>query len=573
MYCFLASLQEELKDSTAKALEFDPAEIHFEDPNPKIDADIALPCFNLAKKLGKSPHEIVQSLSSTLKNSAIEKIEPAGGYLNIWLKPIAIAKGIENDLAQASQTNKNYGESDIGEGSTVVVDFASPNVAKPFSVGHLRSTNIGWAIIQLLKSQGYKVIGDNHLGDTGTPFGMWVVGFQKWGSETALEKNGVYELGRVYVQFREEASKEELAGSDALLSSAKAWVKKLEKGDGEALAYHKKFLDVSYKHIQEIFTRLGVKPDENLGESFYLEKGKEITEQLIQSGTAKRQEDGSVIVDLSEAGIETPILLEKSDGASLYATTDLATIDYRVQRWQPAKIVYVVGQEQQLHFKQLFALTKKMGYKTELIHAWYGLVQQRNELGEKEKMSSRKGTILLEELLDMAEEKARSITSKISITDDDIKKISVGAIKFTDFSQTKHANILFDWDRMFNLHGYSGPYVQYSAVRVNSILKKIDEEKINFSTGDYNWQAEKALLICIAKYPLVIRHAMQNYEPHEVANYLYELARVCNRYYEEVSIIDSNTGVKELRVGLLHLLRHIYSHGLSLLGIEVPDKM
>ncbi|MCE7936395.1 arginine--tRNA ligase [Candidatus Saccharibacteria bacterium CPR2] len=573
MQYYLAKLQEEVKRSVAGLVSLNVDDIHIEAPGSKIEADLAIPCFTLAQKLNQSPKDIADKLASALKNEAIEKTESTNGYLNVWIKSTALAKGIENDSAQVKQNNIQYGESKLGTDKVVVVDFASPNVAKPFSVGHLRSTNIGWAIIQLLKNWGYKVIGDNHLGDTGTPFGMWVVGFQKWGSEEALEKNGVYELGRIYVKFREEAKKEELNDKNELIASAKEWVKKLESGDETALSYHKKFSDISYRHIQEIFDRLGVKPDENLGESFYLEKAKEITSQLVQKNIAQKQEDGSVIVDLSDAGIETPILLQKSDGASLYATTDIATIDYRVEKWKPEKIIYVVGQEQQFHFKQLFALAKKLGYETEFIHVWYGLVQQKNESGGREKMSSRKGTILLEELLDMAEEKARSIALKTHVSDEDIKKVAIGAVKFTDFSQNKHANILFDWDRMFNLHGYSGPYVQYAAVRVNSILGKIGEEKLDFAASDYSWKSEKDLLKQIAKYPLVLESAAKNYEPHEVAYFIYDLAKICNRYYEEVSIIDSEPNIKSLRIGLLYLIKYIYSHALGILGIAVPSKM
>ncbi len=565
MKYYLERLEEEIIQSASELLKVAPDELLIEKANPKFGADLALPCFSLAKSLHKSPQEIASKLTQSLKNEAIDKVEASGGYVNIWLNPEALAQGLATDISKSDR----YGETNEGAGKTIVVDFIGLNLSKPFSVGHLRPTVQGAALINLYRALGHEVIGDSHLGDWGTPFGMWVVGFEKWGSDEALESDGAYELGRLYTKFREEAETDEF-----LIDEAKAWLKKLEAGDEQAVEYKKRFTEISLNHMNTILARLKIKADENLSESFYVTEATKLVDELVESGVALRQDDGSVIVQLDDYGIETPILLQKSDGSLLYATTDLQTIKYRKETWDPEKNIYSVGAEQKFHFDQVFALADKLGYKMELIHPWFGTIDEIDENGKRTKMSSRKSTALLENLLDRAEEVASSHIKNDEVTDEDIKKVALGAIKFTDFAQARRTNILFDWDRMFSLQGFSGPYVQYAAVRVNSILNKLETEDTGLKIGDeYDWKEEASLLKLLADYPEVVKTAADEYEPHKIAQYVYDLAREFNKYYENVSISDSKGVAKDARISLLYVLKNNFKHALGLVGIEVPERM
>ncbi len=456
-------------------------------------------------------------------------------------------------------------------GKSVVVDFIGLNLSKPFSVGHLRPTVQGWALIQLHKALGYEVVGDSHLGDWGTPFGMWVVGYEEWGSDEALHKDGAYELGQLYVKFREAAK-----DNEEYMERARAWLKKLEQGDEEALAYRQRFYTISMAHAELILNRLDVYADENLGESFYVDSAQKLIDELVQKGIAKQQHDGSVIVRLEDYGLDTPILLRKSDGSALYATSDLETIRYREERWNPVKIIYSVGGEQQFHFKQVVALAKKLGndQNTELVHAWFGMIDEVDEeSGKRGKMSSRKNTARLEQLLDKSEIKAREMMGDDkNLSDEDIKKIAVGAIKFNDFVAPRKTNMLFDWDKMFSLQGYSSVYIQYAAVRAGSILQDLPVVN-NLEEMSYDWLAERELLLQLGRYPEVLRIAAEDYEPNKVAVYLYDLARIWNRYYENTNVSNAEGELLVARTWLLQVLQKNFIHALGILGIEVPSKM
>ncbi len=565
MKYYLERLEEEIIQSVSELLKVSPDELLLEKANPKFGADLALPCFSLAKNLHKSPQDIASEIAQSLNHVAVDKVEATGGYVNIWLKSEALAQGLAEDIDESSQ----YGETNEGAGKTVVVDFIGLNLSKPFSVGHLRPTVQGAALINLYRALGYEVIGDSHLGDWGTPFGMWVVGFEKWGSDEALASDGAYELGRLYTKFREEADKD-----DSLIDEAKAWLKKLETGDEQAIKYKERFTEISMNHMNTILARLKIEADENLSESFYVTEATKLVDELVESGVALRQDDGSVIVQLDDHDIETPILLQKSDGSLLYATTDMQTIKHRKETWNPEKNIYSVGAEQKFHFDQVFALADKLGYEMELVHPWFGTIDEIDENGKRTKMSSRKSTALLENLLDRAEEVADSHINSEDVSDEDIKKVALGAIKFTDFAQARRTNILFDWDRMFSLQGFSGPYVQYAAVRVNSILNKLETEDTGLKIGDeYDWKKEAPLLKLLADYPGVVKTAADEYEPHKIAQYAYDLAREFNKYYENVSISDSKGVAKDARISLLYVLKNNFKHALGLVGIEVPERM
>jgi arginyl-tRNA synthetase len=521
----------------------------------------------LAKPLSKNPREIAQTITEKLQQSdTFKKVEVAGpGFINMTVSAQKLADSLE------AKWSLHFGENNDGAGRTVVVEYPSPNMAKPYSVGHLRPANQGWAVARLMEGTGWKVISDNHLGDYGAPFGIWVVGFLKFSSDEALQKDGVYELGRVYIQTKKLLKEEKEKGEHQLADEVQNWLLKLENGDAEAAGYSKRFNEISLDHIHDIMKRLHIHTDYELGEAFFAPQGKEAVQKLLKSGIATQNEDGSVIVSLVDQGIKVPFLIQKSNGAALYATTDLATMLYREANWHPDRVIHVVGAEQQFYFSQLFALSKKMGVTTEFIHYYFGVIDQITD-GVREKMSSRKGVVLLEELLDKAEAKAREIVENRTVSDEDIEKVSLGAIKFSDFMSDRRTNILFDWEKIFALQGYSGPYVQYAAVRVNKILR--DNTFIDTKT-DYDFAPEKQIIAKLLDYPDVVRLSADNLEPHRIAQYVYDLAREMNRYYEETPIATAQVGEaeKNARLALLEKVSHIFSHALGILGIEVPEKM
>lgn len=524
----------------------------------------------LAGKLGRSPRDVAEELASKLRASGLfSDVSVAGpGFLNLRVSAGALKQTLD------SLWSVTYGENNDGAGKTVVVEYPSQNMAKPYSTGHLRPGNQGWAAKRLMEVTGWKVITDNHLGDYGAPFGIWVVGFLKFSSEEQLARGGVYELGRVYIETKAALKAEAERGERELANQVQDWLLRLESGDEEAVGYSQRFSAISLDHIHEIMARLKISTEYELGEAFFAPKGKEAVAQLLAEGVAIQNSDGSIVVPLDEYGFDVPILLQKSNGAALYATTDLATILYRESTWHPDRVIYVVGSEQQFHFAQLFALAKKIGVSTELIHLWFGVIDQVNEDGTREKMSSRKGVILMEELLNTAEQKAREITAERDVDEEDIKKIALGAVKFTDFAADRRTNILFDWDSIFALTGFSGPYIQYAAVRVNKILRD-NQQALDDSAGEYDYESEKAILAKLLEYPDVVRLAARDLEPHKVASYLYELARDLNRYYEQTPIATEGVEPeqKTARLQLLDRVSQVFTHGLSLLGIEVPARM
>lgn len=522
----------------------------------------------LAKPLARNPREIAEQLADALRKTGdFSEVTIAGpGFINVRVSASALAKELEQ------QWGTHYGENKDGAGKKVVVEYPSPNMAKPYSIGHLRPSNQGWAIRQLMNATGWEVITDNHLGDYGAPFGVWVTGFLRFSSEEKLREGGVYELGRIYIATRQALKEEKERGETQLANEVQEWLLKLEKNDELAITYSKQFNAISLEHIHAIMDRLHISTEFEYGEAFFAPKGKEIVQELLTKGIASQNEDKSIIVSLDN--FDVPMLMQKSNGSALYATTDIATIMYREENWHPDRVVYCVGSEQQFHFAQLFALAKKLDIHTELIHVWFGSIDQVNEDGKREKMSSRKGVILMEELLDTAEVKAREVVKGRDISEEDVKKIALGAIKFSDFAADRRTNILFDWNTIFALTGFSGPYVQYAAVRVNKIMR----DNSSFANDDisaYDYEAEKAVIAKLLEYTAVVRLAARDLEPHKVATYVYELAREMNRYYEQTPIALPEVSVTEkaARLQLIEKVSHVFTHSLGLLGIEVPEKM
>jgi arginyl-tRNA synthetase len=524
----------------------------------------------LARPLGKNPREIADLIAEKLRGAGeFSEVTVAGpGFINLRVAAKQLASRLD------AEWSEGYGENADGAGKTVVVEYPSPNMAKPYSIGHLRPGNQGWAVKRLMEATGWKVITDNHLGDYGAPFGIWVVGFLTFSSDEALAKDGVYELGRIYIETKKALKDEKEQGGTELAAQVQDWLIKLENGDEEAAGYSKRFNEISLTHIHEIMGRLKISTEHELGEAFFAPKGKEAVQKLLDSGVAIKNDDGSIIVPLDEFGFEVPLLVQKSNGAALYATSDLATILYREENWHPDRVIYAVGSEQQFYFSQLFAMAKKLGIQTELVHLWFGMIDQLNEDGIREKMSSRKGVVLMEELLNTAEAKAHEIVEGRGVSEDDVKKIALGAIKFSDFAADRRTNILFDWDSIFALTGFSGPYIQYAAVRVNKIISDNQAQEPSVDTT-YDYEPEKAVLAKLLEYPDAVRLAARDLEPHKVATYLYELAREMNRYYEQTPVALPNVSATEktARLQLLKKVSHVFAHGLSLLGIEIPSRM
>ncbi len=523
----------------------------------------------LAKQVGKNPREVAEEIAEQLRETgAFSDVTIAGpGFINVRVSGASIARQLENEWSG------RYGENQDGAGKTVLVEYPSPNMAKPYSVGHLRPGNQGWAARQLMEATGWKVITDNHLGDYGAPLGIWITGFRTLSSDEALAKGGVYELGRVYIAMKKALKEEAERGEATLADQVQDWLLKYEAGDPEAKAYSERFNAISLDHIHTVMGRLNISTDYELGEAFFAPKGKDAVQKLLTSGVAVKNDDGSIIVPLDDYGFDVPLLVQKSNGAALYATSDLATILYREETIQPDKVIYAVGAEQQFYFSQLFAMAKKLGITTDLVHLWFGVIDQLNDDGTREKMSSRKGVVLMEELLDQAEAKARTVVEGRDVSEEDVKKIALGAIKFSDFISDRRTNILFDWNTIFALTGVSGPYVQYAAVRVNKILR--DNGHGNAFDEIYDYAPEKDVIAKLLEYPDVVRRAANDLEPHKVANYLYELARELNRYYEATPVAtgDVEASIREARLGVLAKASHVFTHGLNLLGIEVPEQM
>ena len=538
-------------------------------PDPKFGDYATNVALQLAKPLGRAPREIADELKLKLEQGGdFSEVSIAGpGFINLRLSAKALSDRLNKNWTD------NYGENTDGTGKTVIVEYPSPNMAKPYSVGHLRPGNQGWAAKRLMEATGWKVITDNHLGDYGAPFGIWVVGFLKFSSEEALEQGGVYELGRVYIETKKALKDEKERGETTLADEVQQWLLKLESGDEAAIEYSRRFNEISLSHIHEVMNRLNISTDYELGEAFFAPKGKAAVQKLLEDGVAVQNDDGSVIVPLEDYGFDVPLLVQKSNGAALYATTDLATILYREENFKPDRVIYAVGAEQQFYFSQLFAMSKKLGITTELIHLWFGTIDHKNDDGTREKMSSRKGVVLMEELLDQAEVKAREVMHGRDVSEDDIKKVALGAIKFSDFAADRRTNILFDWDSIFALTGFSGPYVQYAAVRMKSILRDNKQPEVDF--GDYDYEAEKTVIQKLIDYPEVVRAAARDLEPHKVSSYLYELARDMNRYYEQTPVATGNVSdvEKAARLDLIAKVEQVFGHGLSLLGIEAPERM
>jgi len=532
---------------------------------PKISehGDIAFPCFSFAKQYRKAPAAIAEELADKLEGDLFEKVVPMGPYVNFFFKKAFITNEVTQQILSEG---KSYGNLNLGHGKNITIDWSSPNIAKPFSLGHLRSTVIGNSIGLIAEKCGYKVSKINHLGDWGTQFGKLIVAYKAWGDEEKVRANPIEELLKLYVEFHEKAEED-----PDLEQQGRDWFKKLEDGDEEATQLWSWFREESLKAFNKIYDLLGVKADYNHGESFYNDKMPEIMELLDNSGILELDR-GAQVVKLEEENLPV-CLIRKSDGASLYITRDLATALYRHRTFDFAKNIYAVGNEQALHFKQLKAVLKKLGFdwSEQMIHAPFGLVKK-----DGKKLSTRKGKIvLLEDVLNesikMAEKAIAEKNPNLADKDIVAKQVGVGAIVFHDLRNDRMNDIDFNLDHMLKFEGDTGPYLQYTNARANSILRKADyEEKKDLISLNDQWSFE--VIRVLANFPKIIEKAFERNEPSVLSKYLIGLAQSFNSYYGHVRILEDNEE-QQSRLALVKATTIVLTEGLRLLGIEAPKEM
>jgi len=542
-------------------------------PRPEL-GDAAFPCFALAKQLKQSPQAIAADLAAKLRRQEGEvRAVAEGPYVNLFFEPAVWGPRILEEALRP-----DYGRSAEGSGVKVVIDMSSPNIAKPFGVGHLRSTMIGGALANLYRASGYDVVTVNHLGDWGTQFGKLIAAFKRWGDRAALEADPIRESLKLYVKFHDELE-EELE----LEEEARAWFRKLEEGDEEAAALRRYFVDASLQEFDRVYARLGIAFDYVLGESFYNDKMAPVVETLAERGLLE-DSDGAKVVRLDALGMP-PCLITKSDGTTIYATRDLATAFYRTRELGADRLLYVVGAEQSLHFQQVFAVLDALeaGWASRCEHVAFGLMKF-----EGKKMSTRRGKVVfLDDVLDEAVKKAEAIIEEknpgLPNAADVAAAVGVGAIVFGDLKNSRQLEVNFSLEDALRFEGETGPYVQYTYARAVSLLDKglqlypnaygeddqDDGIRPEALTGHLAWECLKQL----TDYPDAIRLAVRENEPSRVARYVLETAKRFNRYYRHERVLSSDEGESRTRLLLTAAIAGVLKSGLALLGIEAPRQL
>ena len=541
-----------------------------ETPPDSSMGDMALPCFAFAKVMHKNPVAIAQEIKVILDGCkdelCIEHIDAVGGYCNLFFDRTKYVKNVLTSLKQ-----DNNGVSKTGAGKTVCIDYSSPNIAKNFHVGHLRTTVIGNSLYKIFDKLGYKVVRINHLGDWGTQFGKLIVAYKKWSSKEAVEEKGIQELLDIYVKFNSEKE-----AYPELMDEARGWFVKMEAGDKEALSIWEWFKKISMIEFERVYKMLGIDFDSYTGESFYREKVPALSKLLTEKGLLVESQ-GANVIDLSQYDMP-PCMITKKDGSSIYHSRDIAAILYRKEKYDFDKCLYVTGLEQSLHFKQVFKAIELMGcdYYDNLIHVPYGLVSL-----EGEKLSTRTGNIIYaEDILKEAINKAKELIDEKNPTleNKDIvaKQVGIGAIIFHDLFNQRIKNIDFSWKDVLSFEGTTGPYVQYTYARAGSILrkygKKIDDSNINYQAlaDDVTY----ALIKTLSGYEKAIESAAFRYEPSVIARYLISLSTEFNKFYQECKIIkEEDEEIKTARWYLICIVKEIIAEGCSLLGMQCPEEM
>ncbi|MBU6427307.1 arginine--tRNA ligase [Patescibacteria group bacterium] len=544
-------------------------------PPPHIEADLTMSVFEYCKNMRTSPDQLAKTLSEHIDRSTkkilIKSASFVNGYVNLILDRESVFKRIVIDVNKLSD---NYGKTDLYQDKIALIDFSSPNIAKPFGVGHLRSTVIGYSLAKIYEATGYSVIRDNHLGDWGTQFGALIYAYRQWGDDAVIEKDPIEELKNLYVRFNEEASE-----NPVLKDEARKLFSLLEKGDNQLIELWKKFRALSLAEFQKTYEVLGVRFDMMLGESYYTSGSDEVIKDLVKRGLAKTNEDGAVVVEDLD-GLPS-FLLRKSDGSTLYVMRDVLTLIHRKKIFHPDAIVYVVGSEQQLNFKQLFALCEKAGYSgsTKLCHVNFGLV-----LVNGQKMATRKGTLVnLEDVLNQSIDKAKKIMlekNEVKAGDIDYKSRIIGtsAVIYNDLKQNRNSNIEFDWEKMLSLESGSAVYLQYTYARIASILEKAGYN-LELGVGEnlhpeFKDDIEFKLAIRIAFFPDIILRALENNMPHTIATFLEELAAEFNRFYADVPVLKTdNANLRTSRLALVSAVGITIKNALSLLNIPALSKI
>ncbi|MEB3520360.1 arginine--tRNA ligase [Streptococcus sp. S2(2023)] len=535
-----------------------------EQPKSSDLGDIAFPAFSLAKVERKAPQAIAADIAEKIDQSAFEKVVATGPYVNFFLDKSKISDQVIKSVIEAGA---DYGQQDEGKGQNITIDLSSPNIAKPFSVGHLRSTVIGDAISNIYKKMGYNTIKINHLGDWGKQFGLLMVAYKKWGSKEAVEANPIDELLKLYVRINAE-----IENDPALDDEGRLWFKKLEDGDPEATELWQWFRDESLVEFNRIYKLLGVEFDSLNGEAFYNDKMDEAVQILEEKGLLKESK-GASIVELDDVNLP-PAMIKKSDGATLYITRDIATAIYRARTYNFVKNIYVVGQEQSNHFRQLKAVLKKMGFEwsDDMIHVDFGLVTKN-----RQKLSTRKGNIILleptlQEAISRAKAQIEEKNPELENKEEVAHAVGVGAVKFYDLKTDRRNGYDFDLEAMVSFEGETGPYVQYAYARIQSILRKANftpSADATYSLSDpESWEIIKLL----QDFSRVVKRAAENYDPSLIAKYAINLAQAFNKYYAHTRILDESPE-RDSRLALSYSTAVVLKEALRLLGVDAPDKM
>ena len=546
-------------------------EKYIEIPKENANGDYAFPCFKLAKELKKVPPVIANDIKEKIEidEKIISKIEIVGGYINFYINKETLTKEVLKEF----ESNKEYGKSEIGKEKNIVIDYSAPNIAKPFHIGHLRSTVIGAALYNIYKYLGYNTIGINHLGDYGTQFGKLIEGYKLWGKEYNIENDPINELTKIYIRINDLCKKDE-----KVLEQCRYNFKLLEEGDTYCKEIWTKFRDLSLKEFQKVYDLLGSKFDSWNGEAFYSDKMQEIIEILNKTGKLVESQ-GARIIDLADKGINTPCIIEKSNGSTTYATRDLAAILYRARTYNFDKALYVTSYEQTLHFKQVFEVAKLLGldekYTNGLEHVPFGMV-----LLPTGKMSTREGNVVkLEDLLNEAIERAYKIieekNSELENKEEIAKKVGIGAVIFNDLANSRIKDEVFDWDTILNFQGDTGPYIQYTYVRTRSILEKatyismIKDIDIKLLQDEYSLNIIKI----IYNFEDTLIQVTNKEEPSILSRYLIDLAKAFSNFYNENKILGEEENLQNARIYITYMVSNILKIGMSLLGIQMPEKM
>ena len=535
-----------------------------EQPKSSDLGDIAFPAFSLAKVERKAPQAIAADIAEKIDQSAFEKVVATGPYVNFFLDKSKISDQVIKSVIEAGA---DYGQQDEGHGQNITIDLSSPNIAKPFSVGHLRSTVIGDALSNIFRKMGYNTIKINHLGDWGKQFGLLMVAYKKWGSKEAVEANPIDELLKLYVRINAE-----IENDPELDEEGRLWFKKLEDGDPEATELWQWFRDESLVEFNRIYKLLGVEFDSLNGEAFYNDKMDEAVQILEDKGLLKESK-GASIVELDDVNLP-PAMIKKSDGATLYITRDIATAIYRARTYNFVKNIYAVGQEQSNHFRQLKAVLKKMGFdwSDDMVHVDFGLVTKN-----RQKLSTRKGNIILleptlQEAISRAKAQIEEKNPELENKEEVAHAVGVGAVKFYDLKTDRRNGYDFDLEAMVSFEGETGPYVQYAYARIQSILRKANFTPSTDATYSLSDPESWEIIKLLQDFSRVVKRAAENYDPSLIAKYAINLAQAFNKYYAHTRILDESPE-RESRLALSYSTAVVLKEALRLLGVDAPEKM